>query len=110
MSWNTSIVATGLSTVSANAQAAGPAFIKGKIQVPTLVNGGGQSSVVATVTQTPVGGSTTTIYTGTAGAEGFYVVTNCAVSDLLSITFSSSASADQALNVIKSEISIGSGQ
>jgi hypothetical protein len=105
MSWNQNFTATGLSTLSTYAPAAGPAFVKGKVQVPTLVNGGGASSVVVTVNQ-----NGSPIYTGVAGAEGFYTVMSCALNDVIAVVFSSSAAADQGLNVIKSEISIGSGQ
>ncbi len=105
MSWNQNFTAVGLSSLVTYAPQAGPAFVKGKLTVPTVTNGGGQSSVVCTVTQ-----NSTVVYTGPAGAEGFYVSINCANNDSITVAFTSSAPADQGLNVIKSVIAIGAGQ
>jgi hypothetical protein len=96
----------GLGTLAWNVDTAGPYFIKGKISVPTLVGGGGASAVVATVKQ-----NGTTIYTGPAGAQGFYLNNIlCALNDAMSVVFSSSAPADLPLNVIRSVVSYGLGQ
>lgn len=98
---------TGLNSYSVSVPTAGPYFVKGKISLPTISNGGGQSLCVATITNRT---GPTTVYTGLPGAEGFYVDTPCAANDVLTITFSSSAPADQPPNVIKAVVSVGSGQ
>ena len=98
------VVFNGLGTFSANVPVAGDYFLDGKISIPTIVNGGGPSSLVVTVNQN--GGP---IYTGLAGAEGFFVNMSCAANDLIAVVFSSAAAPDQALNVIKSTFVLGQG-
>ena len=110
MSFNQNFTATGLSTLTASVPQAGPTFVKGKLSLPTLVGGGGASSCVVTVSQTPLSGSPTVVYTGSAGAEGFFVNILCAAQDTVTVALSSSAAPDQPLNVIKAQIQIGSGQ
>jgi len=99
-------VFNGLGTLSTTVVTAGLYFVKGKVtDFPSLVNGGGASSLVVTVNQN---GSPK--YTGSAGASGFYTNLSCAANDVIAVVFSSSASADSALNVIKSSVSIGLGE
>jgi hypothetical protein len=105
--FNQNFTSTGLSTLTFSVPLAGIYPLKGKISLPTIVDGGGASSVVTTITQTPLSGSPTTVYTGPAGAEGFYCTLSCAVQDSIAVTFSSSAAADQPINVIKAVISFG---
>jgi len=95
----------GLGTYTMITTVAGPYFVKGNVSLPTLVGGGGASSVVVTVNQN---GSPK--YVGLPGAEGFYTDLLCAANDVIAVVFSSAAAADQPLNVIKSSISIGFGQ
>lgn len=97
----------GLNSYAAAVPAAGPYFVSGKLMLPTVVGGGGQSSVVVTVTN---GTGPVTLYTGAAGAEGFYVDTLCAAGDVLTIALTSANANDQGLNAVKAVVSIGSGQ
>ncbi len=82
-------------------------FIKGKISLPTITTSGAVSGsqVATTIVQ-----NSTVVYTGVSGAEGFYKTILCTGTDTISIIFSSPLASDAALNVIKSTISIGSGE
>jgi hypothetical protein len=106
MSFNQNAGIAGLETYSVAVPTAGLYFVDGKISLPTLSQGGGQSQVVATVVnQTgPV-----TIYTGIAGAEGLKCNASCAAGDVLAITLSSGAAVDQVPNAVKCVLAIGSG-
>jgi len=99
------LVFNGLGTLSLSVPDAALYVVSGKISLPTLVNGGGESALVVEVQQ-----NSSSKYTGEPGAEGFSVELSCAVGDVIDIIFSSSAAADQGLNVIKSAISISGGQ
>ncbi len=103
--FNQNIESTGLSTISTTVPYAGPYFVKGMITLPTLVDGGGASSLVVTVNQ-----NGSPVYTGSAGAEGFYTNISCAAFDVIAVVFSSSASVDALSNALQSVISIGQGQ
>lgn len=107
MAFNQNLESVGLSSVDTAVDVAGPYFVKGKIILPRIAAGGGQSSAVVTITNRtgPV-----TLYTGLAGADGFRVDTLCAVGDVLRVAITSAASADQDVNAIKTQIQIGSGQ
>lgn len=107
--FNQQLVSTGLSTVSFTVPLAGVYTLQGTLTGPEISGGAtANTGVVVTVSQTPTGGSPTTMYTGPAGASGYKVVLNCAALDSISIVFSSSASIDSsALNLIKSVISFG---
>lgn len=108
MAFNMNSTVTGLTTISIGIPAAAETPISGKISLPTITTGAsGPSQCVVTITQTPNGGSPTTIYTGQAGAEGFALIANCAALDTIAITTSSAAAVDQQLNVIKTTISVG---
>ncbi len=98
-------VFNGLGTLSFTVATAGAYFLEGKTSLPTLVQGNGASSLLTVVNQ-----NGSPIYTGIAGAEGFYLDVTCAANDVLSVVFSSSAAADQPLNVIKSVVTFGQGQ
>ena len=98
------LVFNGLGTLSITMGVAGLCFADGHIALPTISNGGGVSACLVTINQ-----NGSPIYTGQAGAEGFYVNFTAAVGDVIAFVFSSSAAADQPLNVIKSSISIGTG-
>lgn len=105
-SQNASIV--GLNSYAITLPTAGAYFIEGKIQCPQISTGSAANSeVVATIVN---GTGPVTLYTGTAGAEGFYVNVSAAAGDVITTTLSSSADIDAPLNAIKCELSIGSGQ
>lgn len=103
--YNQNFTATGLSTTSVSIPQAGPIFIKGNISLPILSQGGSASTVVTTVNQ-----NGSAIYTGPAGAEGFYVTANAASNDTIAVVFSSSTTNDAVINNVKATFSIGSGQ
>jgi hypothetical protein len=104
--FNQDIVSVGLNSVSFEVPpgGAGPCYVEGHISLPTLSAGGGVSALVVTVNKN--GGP---VYVGQAGAEGFRVQLAVAALDVLQVVMSSGAAADQGLNVIKANISIGSG-
>lgn len=103
--FNQNIESTGLNTTSVTVPFAGPYFVKGQFTIPTLVDGGGASSLVVTVNQ-----NGSPVYTGNAGAEGFYTDVSCAANDVIAIVLSSSAAVDAVNNAVKAVYSIGQGQ
>ncbi len=104
--YNQNLTFAGLGTLSITVPLAGAYFFKGSISLPTLAKGDiSPSALVVTVNQ-----NGSPIYTGQAGAEGFYVTASCAANDVMAMVFSSAATVDQGLNVIKSVISVGLGQ
>lgn len=104
--FNQNVNLCGLTSYSVAVPNAAPYALDWKISLPTVVNGGGQSAVVMTVTNTT---QSTTIYTGIAGAEGGSVVTSCAANDVLQFALTSAAAPDQGLNTIKATIAIAQG-
>lgn len=105
MAFNQELVLNGLGTVSVTVPQAGPYFVEGHTSLPTLVGGGGASSLVTVVNQ-----NGSPVYTGSAGAEGFKAQVVCAANDVIAVVFSSSATEDSGRNVIKSNISISLGE
>jgi len=99
------LVFNGLGTFAFNYPNTEVCFVEGKLSLPSLSQGSTQSSVVVVVKQAGV-----TKYTGIAGAEGFYVNLNCTANDLIEIVLSSAVAGDNLLNVIKTNISYGSGE
>ena len=103
---NQNLTFAGLGTLSVTIPQAGAYFFKGKISIPTIAKGDvGPSSCLVTINQ-----NGSPVYTGIAGAEGFYTDIACALNDVIAMVFSSAAAVDQGLNVIKSTISYGLGQ
>lgn len=97
-----SITYNGLGTFSWTAPSAGNYDVSGSISLPTLSNGGGVSAIVAVVKL-----NLTTKLTGAAGATGFSVhIPGVVAGDVISVTLSSANSADQGLNVIKTNVTI----
>jgi hypothetical protein len=100
--------ASGSSSYSFSAPAAGPYFLEWKAQVPTVVDGGGASGLVVKISNAtgPV-----TIFLGTAGAcSSGRVDFVAAAADVITFNLSSTAAADLAsLNAIQCTIAIGSG-
>ena len=103
--FNQNIESTGLSTTSVTVPYAGPYMVKGKFTIPTSISGAGQSSLVITVNQ-----NGSPIYTGLAGAEGFYTTASCAANDIIAFVLSSSASVDAVNNSVKAVYSVSQGQ
>jgi len=107
--FNQNSTLVGLNYLDTSVPAAGPYFVEGKLQVPRLASGATDASgVVVTVTNRtgPV-----TLYTGLAGANGFYVDCLCAANDVIRVALTSAQPIDSAdANAVKCEISIGSGQ
>jgi hypothetical protein len=80
--------------------------VEGTLILPSINKGDAASSqVVVTVKQ-----NGSTIYTGQAGAAGFYVQTQCAVSDVITMVLSSSLAEDSGLNVVKTTVSVFEGE
>lgn len=95
----------GLSTTAITVPTTDRYKFEGKISLPSVVNGGGYSSVVVTITQTGLG----TIYTGVAGAEGFTIQPFCTAADVITITLSSANNNDLGLNKIKMSLAVSEG-
>lgn len=106
MSFNQNASIAGLQSYAYAVPVAGPVFLDGKLSIPTLVGGGGQSAVVATVVN---GTGPVTVYTGVAGAEGFHVNTPCLAGDVLTVSLSSANAVDAVPNAVKCVLAIGSG-
>lgn len=104
--FNQNLTFNGLGTLSITVPLAGAYFVSGKISLPTLSKGDSAPSACLVV----VNQNGSPVYTGIAGAEGFYTDISCAANDVIAMVFSSAAAVDQGLNVIKSVISIGQGQ
>lgn len=97
----------GLTSVDTAVPTAGIYFVAGKLQLPRLAAGStGVSAAIVTITNQT---QSTTIYTGTAGNDGFYTTTVCAANDVIRVAVTSANSADQGLNAIKTQFGIGSG-
>ena len=94
----------GLGTFTMSIPIAGLYFFRGKLSLPQLTQGSGPSACLVTINQ-----NGSPVYTGTAGAEGFETNFVCALNDVITIVFSSSAAADLPLNVIKSTMSVWLG-
>lgn len=105
--FNQSLVFNGLGTLSFTLPLTAPTFFaSGKISCPQLSEGASvPSQVLLTINQ-----NGSPIYTGQAGAEGFYCNFAGTIGDVMAFVFSSALAADQQLNVIKSTIGIGTGQ
>lgn len=105
--YNQNLTNVGLNTLTTSVPTAGPYSIKGKLTLPTYTDDGstGTSAVVTTVNQ-----NGSPIYTGLAGAEGFYTTFLAAAGDTITVVFTSSATVDQAPNAVKATIGLTSGQ
>lgn len=78
--------------------------IEGKLNLPKISQGAAASQVVVVVKK-----NASTIYTGTAGYDGFRVNTSFAINDTISIVLSSSLADDSALNAVKANIDVYQG-
>jgi hypothetical protein len=104
MSVNQNLSFAGLGTFTTIMPVAGPYILKGKLSLPTIVGGGGQSAAVVTVNQNGA-----PIYVGQPGAEGFLVAANAAANDTFTIVTTSAADPDLVLNAVKATYAISSG-
>lgn len=104
--FNQNVDLCGLTSYSVSLPNAAPYTFDWKISIPTLTNGGGQSSVVMTITNVT---QSTTIFTGIAGASGGSAVSSCAANDVVNLALTSAAAADLGLNNIKAVIAISQG-
>lgn len=108
MAFNLNASFTGLITLTVGIPSAGAYPLSGKLTIPTIDQGASANSqVVVTITQTPNGGSPTTIYTGSAGSRGFGVTVNAAALDSIAISLTSAATVDQGINIVRCTASIG---
>lgn len=95
----------GLGTYSVTVLEAGTFVVSGSMSLPRIYDGStAASSCVVLVKQ-----NGSTVYTGTAGADGFKAELLCAANDVISVVFQSAAAIDQPVNAIKCQISITSG-
>lgn len=100
-------LATGSSSYSFSAPAAGVYSLDWKISLPTITDGGGQSGLIVTITNTT---TSTTLYSSAPGATGGKLDTLAALNDVIQFSMSSTAAADLAtLNTVKATIAISSG-
>lgn len=100
--------ATGSTTETFSAPAAGPYVISWKCEVPTVTGGGGQSGLVVRVRNDTQAAN---IFLGSAGAcSGGQVSFQAALGDVISINLSSTTAADLVdRNTVKGTFAISSG-
>ena len=105
--FNQNLVSVGLGTTSIMVPFAAPYSLDGKISLPQLVTGAtAPSQVVCTINQ-----NGSPIYVGNPGAEGFGVkVPTAAARDIFTFVLTSAAVVDQALNAIKMNVDVSTGQ
>lgn len=97
---------TGLGTfVVFTAQTTDLYQIIGTLTVPSISKGDGTNSQVVVVIKQ----NSSTIYTGSAGAEGFAIAAQLTATDVVSIVLTSSASVDQPINTVKTTLTITEG-
>ena len=95
---------TGLGAVSQIVPNADTYMVRVKHQIPSLSKGAGASQLVTVINK-----NGSPVMTGVAGASGAETKVVCAANDTISVVLSSSAPADQGLNVIQSTITISQG-
>lgn len=107
MAFNQSFEIAGLTSIDTAVPTAGVYVVSGKLQIPRLASGStGVSAAVVTITNRtgPV-----TLYTGTAGADGFETTALCAAADVIRVAITSANAADQDVNAVKTQVGISSG-
>lgn len=95
----------GLGTTSFKLPADGEYVFEGKSTIPTIINGGGESALVVSINLN--GGSA--LYTSPPSSRTFRQIVNGVAGDTVNMVFSSGNAVDQALNAIKTSISISDG-
>jgi hypothetical protein len=101
---------SGLETLTIVMPLAINCVLKGKIKLPRLSQTDPTdpnylsypSAVVATIKQ-----NGTTIFTSTAGSDGFYVPISAAAQDTFTVALSSAAAEDNVLNAVSAVVSLG---
>ncbi len=99
--------ATGATSFSFTAPAAGIYSLDWKLELPRLSQGGGQSGVIVTITNAtgPV-----TVFSSIAGSMGGKVDTLCAAGDIVKFELSSVTAADlTTVNNVKATLAVASG-
>jgi hypothetical protein len=104
---NMNSVIAGLGTFTLmQAPAADIYTVAGTLTLPGIPKGDpAVSQVVVVIKQ-----NGSTIYTGQSGAAGFMVQTQCAINDVISMVLSSSLAEDNALNAVKTTVSVFEGE
>jgi hypothetical protein len=103
--YSSNAVFNGLGTFNIGVPNIGTYTLNGTITLPVLDQGASANSqVVVTIAIN----SGSTIYTGPAGAEGFFIspLVIASANSIINITLSSSAAVDQGLNKIKSTVQV----
>ncbi len=100
--------ATGSTTESIVVPAAGDYCMSWKVEVPSVVGGGGASGLVVRIRNTT---TSTNIFLGSAGVcNGGEVWFSAAASDVIAINLSSTAAADLvSINCVKGTFALSSG-
>ena len=101
---------SGLETLTIVMPVAGNFTLSGKIKLPRLSQTDPSdpnflnypSAVVATIKQ-----NGTTIFTTSAGSDGFSIPVSAALSDSFTVALSSSAAEDEVLNAVSAVVSLG---
>lgn len=105
--FNENFCIAGLGEETVSIPAAGIYSLDGKIQLPRLAAGAsGPSGAVMTIVNST---GPTTIYTGTAGKDGFKLDTVCALGDVLTFTLTSANDVDEEPGVLKTTVAVSSG-
>lgn len=105
MAYNQNMVFQGIGTFTLfTAPSAGNYFIDGKVSVGRIASGDGASSFVVLIKK-----NGSTVYTGNAGAMGFYMDLALAANDAITMVTSSTAAVDAALNAVKINVAMGDG-
>lgn len=76
--------------------------LSGHLQTPNMSAGDSTSAVVTTIGQ-----NGSTIFTSTAGAQGFSVPVLAAAGDYFTVALSSSTATDEVLNNLRATVSLG---
>ncbi len=99
--------ATGKSTYSFTAPAAGPYVLDWKIQAPSIAQSGGTSGIIVQIIN---GTGPVTLLTTSAGNTGGKLDLLAALGDVISFSLSSETAADLvSLNTVKATLAISSG-
>lgn len=102
--FNQTEVFQGLGTLAIGVSEDGIYTVDVKSTIPTLINGGGASSLTITIKN-----GSTTKYSGDAGQQGAWTQFPCSAGDTINVVFASAAAPDESLNAIKSTIAVYNG-
>ena len=99
-----SLTINGLGDLSFTIPINGEWFFDGKLTLPSLIAGTGQSMAVMTINQ-----NGSPVYVGPAGATGFRASFPCSGDDLIDFVLTSSSPDDALPSAVKGTIAIGQG-